>query len=89
VTPELSGAFPGKLEPGPSGGWRVVIPVRAEHVSVEKRTVVYEEVDIRRELVEDTASISQPVGHEELEVRGTGDVVTERLPAERWTSSGK
>ena len=43
-----------QIERTEAGGWRVVIPVRREDVSVEKRTVVYEEVEIRRELLEDT-----------------------------------
>jgi stress response protein YsnF len=32
---------------------RVRIPVHAEEISVHKRTVVYEEVDVRRELIEE------------------------------------
>lgn len=43
-----------QIERTEAGGWRITLPVRREDVSVEKRTVVYEEVEIRRELLEDT-----------------------------------
>lgn len=38
----------------------VHIPIRREDVTVEKKTVIYEEVDVRRELVEE----SRPAGDE-------------------------
>ncbi|HLY65382.1 MAG TPA: DUF2382 domain-containing protein [Chloroflexota bacterium] len=41
-----------EIERGPEG-LRITLPIRAEHVTVEKQTVVYEEVEIRRELVEE------------------------------------
>jgi stress response protein YsnF len=51
------------IERREAGGWRIVLPVRREDVSVEKRTVVYEEVEIRRELLEDTAPMAiEPLG---------------------------
>lgn len=37
--------------------FRVRIPIHAEDVSVHKRTVVYEEVDIRRELIEEVRPV--------------------------------
>ncbi|HLQ35734.1 MAG TPA: DUF2382 domain-containing protein [Chloroflexota bacterium] len=43
------------------GGWRIAVPVRAEEVAIEKRTVVYEEVEIRREMIEDTQPVSEDV----------------------------
>jgi uncharacterized protein (TIGR02271 family) len=67
---ESAGLFPGRVEALPAGGWRIVVPLHAEQASAEKRAVVYEEVDIRRELVEDTTVVTQPVKHEELDVHG-------------------
>ena len=52
-----------QIERREAGGWRIVLPVRREDVSVEKRTVTYEEVEIRRELLEDTVPMSiEPLG---------------------------
>jgi len=34
-------------------GWRIRLPVRAENIRIEKRAVVVEEIDIRREMVEE------------------------------------
>jgi len=34
-------------------GWHVRVPVHAEEVRIEKRAVVVEEIDIRREMVEE------------------------------------
>jgi len=53
-----SEAVGGQLERREDGGWRLVIPVRREEVAVEKRTVVYEEVEIRREMVEETQRVA-------------------------------
>ena len=47
-----------QVESRADGGWRIVVPVRGEEVAVEKRAVVYEELEIRREMIEDT----QPMG---------------------------
>lgn len=41
-----------KVQPRQEGGWRIVIPVRREEVAVEKRTEVYEEIEVRREMIE-------------------------------------
>jgi uncharacterized protein (TIGR02271 family) len=62
-------------------GWSIRLPVRREEVRVEKRVVVYEEVDIRREPVEDVEHVHDTVLHEELHVQPRGDV--ERVPASR------
>lgn len=43
-----------QIERREAGGWRLIVPVRREEVVVEKRTIVYEEVEIRREMLEDT-----------------------------------
>jgi len=57
-----------------SNGWTIRLPVRKEDVRVEKRVVVYEEVDIRREYVEDVEHVDDLVRREELEVRPRGNV---------------
>lgn len=47
-----------QVERRDGGGWRIVLPLRKEEIAIEKRTVVYEEVEIRREMLEDTAPIA-------------------------------
>jgi uncharacterized protein (TIGR02271 family) len=47
------------IERRDAGGWRITVPVRNEQVAVEKRTVVYEEVEIRREMLEDTQPMAR------------------------------
>lgn len=39
---------------------RILVPIHVEEVFVEKRTVVYEEVDVRRELIEEIRPAPQP-----------------------------
>ncbi|MBV9119389.1 MAG: DUF2382 domain-containing protein [Chloroflexi bacterium] len=55
-------------------GWMVSLPVRREQVTVRKHTVVYEEVDIRREYVEDVEPVRATVRHEELDIQPHGSV---------------
>ncbi|HVA26507.1 MAG TPA: DUF2382 domain-containing protein [Chloroflexota bacterium] len=47
-----------QVERREAGGWRIVVPVRTEEVTAEKRTVVYEEVEIRREMLEETQPLA-------------------------------
>lgn len=54
------------------------IPLRAEQVRLEKRTVVTERVAIRRERTEGIASISADVQREQLRVEPIGDVEVTR-----------
>ena len=58
-----------RIERRAAGGWRILVPVRTEDVAVEKRTIVYEEVEIRREMLEDTRPIGLTVSAEEFRVR--------------------
>lgn len=44
-----------------ANGWRIRLPIRREEITIEKRTVVFEEVEIRREQVEDVAHIEEAV----------------------------
>ena len=55
------------------GGWRIRLPICREMVRVEKRTVVFEEVEIRREMIEGFTTIQDTVGREERDVRLHGD----------------
>src|SRR5436305_15246807 len=63
-------------------GCTISLPVRAEHVTVEKWPVVVEEVVVRTTQVEDTAHVDETLRHEELRVDTEGDVrVTEQRAA--------
>jgi uncharacterized protein (TIGR02271 family) len=52
----------------------VVVPLRAEEVEVQKRAMVDEEVIVRKDAIEEERRVSETVRHEEVEVRGDGDV---------------
>jgi uncharacterized protein (TIGR02271 family) len=56
-----------------AGGWAIRLPVRVEHVSTEKQTVVAEEVTIRRGEVDDVVAVREPVRRERLVVDAEGD----------------
>ncbi len=61
-------ALGGQLERG-SAGWVVRVPLRAEHVTVERQTYVVEEVAVRTAPVEDTTRVEEAVRREELRVQ--------------------
>ncbi len=48
------------------GGWTVRLPIRAEHISIEKRSVVAEEVAVRTRLTRDVERFDETVRREEL-----------------------
>jgi stress response protein YsnF len=54
-------------------GWVVRLPVRAEHVNVEKRIVVYEQVRIERHADHDFSQQTAEIRREELRVRDTSN----------------
>jgi uncharacterized protein (TIGR02271 family) len=58
------------------------IPLREEEVEVRKRPVVRDEVSLGKREVQDTQHIDETVRHEELEVKGEGNV-TMRSNADR------
>ena len=62
-----------RIEPAPRG-WTIRLPVRAEHVRVEKQTFVAEEVVVRTRPVQDTVRVDETVRREEVRVETTGDV---------------
>ncbi len=51
----------------------VVVPVRAEEVDVHKRAVVDEEVIIRKEAFEEERRVDEPLRHEEVDIRTSGE----------------
>jgi len=57
----------------------VVVPLRAEEVEVQKRAVVDEEVVIRKDAVEEERRISETLRHEDVSIRGDGDVESRTL----------
>jgi hypothetical protein len=67
------------------GGLTIRLPVRAEHVTVEKRTMVAEEVVIRRDQVQAVERVSDAVRRERLEVETVGDAEpADRLHQDEW-----
>ena len=70
-------------------GCNIRLPVRAEHVTVDKRPVVVEEVAVHTTQVDDSVHVDDTVRREGLEVDTAGDVrVTERrrdATGELWT----
>jgi hypothetical protein len=54
--------------------WVVRLPVRAEHVEIKKRAVVYERVAIRKRAVDDVTRVADDVRREELKVDADGQV---------------
>lgn len=62
-------------------GTTVRLPVRAEHVTIEKRPVVVEEVVVRTTQVQEEARLTDTVRREELRVETEGDLIAH--PGER------
>jgi hypothetical protein len=55
-------------------GETIEVPVREEVVDVEKRAVVYEEVEIGKRAVQDTERVTETVRREEARIDREGDV---------------
>ena len=60
------------------GGRTIDIPVHEEQVSLEKRPVVYEEVNVGKREVTDTRQVSGTVRREEARVERDGEVEVDR-----------
>jgi uncharacterized protein (TIGR02271 family) len=54
-------------------GWAARLPVRADHVEVEKQLVVYERVVVRRQTIADPQHIETTVRREELRIERDDD----------------
>lgn len=52
----------------------ITIPVHEEKVTVDKDTVVTEEVEIKKEHEEDVEHISEDVRREEIDIESSGNV---------------
>lgn len=51
-------------------GEEIVIPTKQEHVNISKETEVMEEVEVKKEVHEDTETVEEKVRREELDVDG-------------------
>lgn len=67
-----------QLEAAPNGFF-IRLPVRREEVSVEKRTVVVEEVDIRKRREDEIVRSEETIRKEELIVEAGGELEIDRL----------
>jgi uncharacterized protein (TIGR02271 family) len=54
-------------------GWRVRLPVRAEHIELEKQAVIYERVAVHRREIDQLDHIDATARREELRVKAEGD----------------
>ncbi|WNG34477.1 DUF2382 domain-containing protein [Archangium minus] len=57
----------------------VVVPLHAEEVEVHKRPVVSEEVVIRKDEIEEERRVAEPLRHEEVDIRTSGEEDTRSL----------
>jgi uncharacterized protein (TIGR02271 family) len=64
-------------------GWEIRLPLRREVVSVEKRTVVVEEVRVRRAGQTESQAVQATVRRERLRVDTFGDPETPELHIRR------
>lgn len=55
-------------------GKEIRVPLSEERVSVEKKPVVREEVEVGKRQVQETKKVSEQVKHEEVDVQGEGKV---------------
>ena len=56
----------------------VVVPVRSEEVDVHKRAVVDEEIIIRKDSIEEERRVDEPLRHEKVDIRTSGDADEKR-----------
>ncbi len=60
------------------GGETIRVPVHEDQVSVDKRAVVTEEINIGKRKVQETQQVSGTVQREEARIEGEGDVEVKR-----------
>jgi uncharacterized protein (TIGR02271 family) len=68
-----------EITPRDDDGWEIRLPLRREVVSVEKRTVVVEEVRIHRERHTERRSVQATVRRERLRVDTFGEAEAPEL----------
>ena len=84
-----------EIEPT-AGGWSIRLPLRAEDITVDKRTVVAETVTVRRGQVKEVVQRDETIRRERLriETEGNQEVIRPadlgRAPADdtEWTRHG-
>ena len=54
-------------------GWAIRLPVRREHIRIDKQVVVYERVVLRRDDIQDVTRVDSTVRREQLKVAVEGD----------------
>ena len=59
-------------------GWEIRLPLRAEHVVLEKQLVATERVTVRRGQVTEAVRLDETVAREELRVGAAGEVEVTR-----------
>ena len=85
-----------RIEPT-AGGWSIRLPLRAEDVAVDKRTVVAETVTVRRGQVEEVIQRDETIRRERLRIETEGNLeVTRSVDPGRasaddteWTRPGR
>jgi stress response protein YsnF len=66
-----------RVEPT-AGGWSIRLPLRAEDVTVDKRTVVAETVTVRRGPVEEVMQRDETIRRERLRIETEGNLEVTR-----------
>src|SRR5437868_12769632 len=51
-----------------AAGWTIQLPIRAEHLTIEKQSVVYEQVTVRRGQIHEVQQIDASIRRERLRV---------------------
>jgi stress response protein YsnF len=66
-----------KVEPA-AGGWSIRLPLRAEEVTVDKRTVVAETLTVRRGQVKEVMHRDEMIRRERLRIESEGNLEVTR-----------
>lgn len=61
-------------------GWLVRLPVRAEHIQIDKQVVVYERAEVRRHQTEATERVGASIRREQVRVEVEGDADVAQTP---------
>lgn len=76
-TAERSLSLEAKVEPA-AGGWSIRLPLRAEAVTVDKRTVVAETLTVRRGQVKEVMHRDETIRGERLRIESEGNLEATR-----------
>jgi len=61
-------------------GWLVRLPVRAEHIQVNKQVVVYERAEVRRHETEAVERVGASIRREQVRLAVEGDAGVAQTP---------